>query len=50
VLPALILVSRRHLITEDPVWKRQMLSGRAIEMHTYDWPLERLGHAALAGA
>jgi hypothetical protein len=47
--PALILVSRRHLTDEDPIWKRQMRSGRAIEMHTYDWVLERLGRAAPAG-
>lgn len=47
--PAVILISRRHLITEDQVWKRQMLSGRAIEMHTYDWLLERLGRSAPAG-
>jgi hypothetical protein len=26
-----------------------MLSGRAIEMHTYDWLLKRLGRAMPAG-
>jgi hypothetical protein len=47
--PALILVSRRHLITDDAVWKRQTLSGRGIEMHTYDWLLDRVGRTPPAG-
>jgi hypothetical protein len=47
--PALILVSRRHLISDDSTWKRQMLSGRGITMHTYDWLLERLEHGAPVG-
>jgi hypothetical protein len=40
-VPALILISRRHLIAEDESWKRRMLAGRGIQMHTYDWLLER---------
>lgn len=48
--PALILIGRRHHSTiHDPVWKRRMLSGRGIEMHSYDWLLERVGHTGPLG-
>ena len=48
-MPALILISRRHLTAEDESWKRRMLAGRGIQMHTYDWLLERVGGGAPIG-
>jgi hypothetical protein len=41
--PALILISRRSLVSGDLAWMRRELAlDSGIEMHTYDWLLERL--------
>lgn len=45
--PALILISRRSIVARDPVWQRRELSDSGVEMHTYDWFLERVEGAAL---
>lgn len=45
--PALILISRRSIVTKDPVWQRRELSDSGVEMHTYDWLMERIEEAAL---
>jgi hypothetical protein len=42
-VPGLILISRRSLVVKDPVWMRRNLRmASGIEMHTYDWLLERV--------
>jgi len=40
--PGLILISRRAIVADDEHWRRRLLEGSAIQMHTYDWLLERL--------
>ena len=46
-VPALILISRRDLMTDDPAWMRRDLHLKSgIEMHTYDWLIERVERRA----
>lgn len=44
--PALILISRRAIVARDPAWQRRELNESGVEMHTYDWLLERVEGAA----
>lgn len=45
--PALILISRRDLVVGDPVWMRRDLRlNSGVEMHTYDWLIERVERMA----
>jgi Shedu protein SduA, C-terminal len=45
--PAFILISRRSIVAKDPAWPRRELSESAVEMHTYDWLMERIEGAAV---
>jgi hypothetical protein len=46
-VPALILISRRDLVASDPAWLRRALRlNSGVEMHTYDWLIERVERAA----
>lgn len=45
--PALILISRRSIVAKDPAWPRRELSESGVEMHTYDWLMERIEGAAV---
>jgi hypothetical protein len=46
-VPALVLISRRDLVANDPVWMRRDLRlNSGVEMHTYDWLIERVERVA----
>lgn len=47
--PALILISRRSLVSNDPIWlRRELRTDSGIHMHTYDWLLERAAKGDMA--
>jgi hypothetical protein len=49
-VPGLILISRRSIVGNDHAWMRRRLRlNSGIEMHTYDWLLDRVEAASQGG-
>jgi hypothetical protein len=46
-VPGLILVGRRSMVVDEPAWMRRSVAmASGVEIHTYDWLLERVERAS----